>query len=120
MIYNVQHTPTLEVSLRKKMFGVSVHKARMNNGISLRKFASKINISPSYLSRIERDSVPPPEIDKIESIAKNLDIDSDDLIATAKKIPRDIISIIHSNPRKFFEAIRRFKNEPEFPREAPK
>ena len=51
--------------------------------IGLREMAKKIGVSPTYLSKIERDEFPPPAEDKVRAIAKIIECDVDDLLARA-------------------------------------
>jgi transcriptional regulator with XRE-family HTH domain len=63
--------------------GAYVRSERLKRRISLRQLAKRIGISPTYLSHIEIDHVPPPAPDKLERIATELDLDFDDLLRRA-------------------------------------
>ena len=55
----------------EKTFGQKIREYRITNtSLSLRKVAEKVDISPTYLSRIENDKEPPPSEDIIIRIAK--------------------------------------------------
>ena len=45
--------------MHPKTFGTTIRDLREAQQISLRKFADKVGISPTYLSKIERDEFPP-------------------------------------------------------------
>ena len=47
--------------------------------IGLREMAKMIGVSPTYLSKVERDEFPPPAEDKVKAIAKIIGCDADDL-----------------------------------------
>jgi transcriptional regulator with XRE-family HTH domain len=67
-------------------FGWTVKTQRRSQGLTLREFAKKVLLSPSYLSLMERDIQPPPSEDAIVRIAKVLRINTDYMLALAGKI----------------------------------
>ena len=95
-------------------FGSHLRKAREAKGLSLRKFAKKFEGKPTaaYLSRVERDEVPPPSEEVILALAKELGEDPDVLMVMAGRIPAGLIEIIQENPFEFAELIRLFKGVP--------
>ena len=98
---------------KKRSVGKVIQKERIDKGVSLRKLASVAGVSPSYLSKIENNVMPPPSADKIGAIAKVLDLNADKLISLSNKIPSDVVSIIRRKPIECFNLLRRSKNEPE-------
>ena len=56
------------VSGREK-FGAFVRRKREAKEIGLREMAKMIGVSPTYLSKVERDEFPPPAEDKVKKIA---------------------------------------------------
>ena len=53
-------------------FGGTVRRLREARKIGLRKFAQRVGMSPTYLSKVERDEFNPPSEEKIKAIAKAL------------------------------------------------
>jgi len=88
-------------------FGKEVRQEREKNGISLRKMASLVEMSPSYLSKLERGLVAPPSEKFIESMSSILNIDRDRLMAFAGKVSSDIIGKIIENP----DIAKKIRNE---------
>jgi len=78
----------------KQTFGEMVRSLRGERGISLRTFADKVNISPAYLSRLERDIFPPPAREKVEKIVKMLDCDCGKLMELAGYAARDCTELL--------------------------
>lgn len=78
-------------------FGETVREARINAKISLRKLAGWLEITPTYLSKIERNEMRPPAEDVINRIAHYLKYNSDDLMCLAGKIPSDILDLLYGN-----------------------
>ena len=58
-------------------FGDTLREARMREKITLRKFAEMVGVSPTYISKVERDDHSTPSIERIEKIAKILKLDID-------------------------------------------
>jgi transcriptional regulator with XRE-family HTH domain len=53
-------------------FGDFLQKKRMEHGMTLRKMAEQLGITAPYLTDIEKDRRNPPEMDKLELIARTL------------------------------------------------
>lgn len=60
-------------------FGDFIAEKRKEKGISLRKMADLLDISPAYWSDIEKGRRNPPNINKIEEIAKLLGLTDDEI-----------------------------------------
>jgi len=80
---------------------------------SVRKVAYKIGVEPAFLSKVERDIVPPPSEAKIIALADLLGADRDVLLALAGKVSSDVLDAIRSRPVLFAELVRRLKEEPD-------
>ena len=84
-----------------------------DRAFSVRKVAGRIGVEPSYLSKIERDQVPPPSEATIRSLAKELEEDADLLLAMAGKVSTDLQIIILRRPQLFAELLRRLRDIPD-------
>ncbi len=80
---------------------------------SLRQVAERIEVEPSYLSKVERDTVPPPSEATIVRLARDLGEDQDILLALAGKVSNDLQAIIRKRPRLFAKVIRELKDSPD-------
>jgi transcriptional regulator with XRE-family HTH domain len=87
-------------------FGLRIRRLREERGIGLRRFATKIKVSPTYLSKIERGELPPPAEDKVIAIASELDQDPDILLAMADRVASDVCGVILRYPRELPTIIR--------------
>jgi len=100
-------------------FGTFVRKQRETlnrkaHGLfSVRKVAAILDIQPSYISKIERCEVPPPSEGTIVRLAQVLQVDPDELLAMAGKIPRDLREIITRRPRLFADLLRQLRDQPD-------
>ena len=83
------------------------------NRFSLRQLAGRLDIEPSYLSRIERGLEPRPSIGLTRALAAELELDADVLLAMAGRVSDDLVAIIRKRPKLFAELIRELKNAPD-------
>jgi transcriptional regulator with XRE-family HTH domain len=98
--------------------GAYIRQAReklreQDRSYSLRQVAQRVNVEPAYLSKIERDLVPPPGEDTIRRLAIDLGEDPDVMLAMAGKVSSDLQEIIRSRPELFAELLRQLKEQPE-------
>src|SRR5438046_3436608 len=96
------------VSEREK-FGAFIRREREGKEIGLREMAKLIGVSPTYLSKGDRDEFPPPAEDKVKAIAKIIDCDADDLMARAGRVSTDISDIIKRHPVELAALLRTTK-----------
>ena len=87
-------------------FGALVRRKRQAKEIGLRQMAKMIGVSPTYLSKIERDEFLPPAEDKVKAIAKIIDCDADVLLALAGRVASDLSDIIKKQPRELASFLR--------------
>ncbi|MEI8275345.1 MAG: helix-turn-helix transcriptional regulator [Hyphomicrobiales bacterium] len=96
------------VSGREK-FGAFIRREREAKEFGLREMAKMIGVSPTYLSKVERDEFPPPVEDKVKAIAKIIGCDTDDLLARAGRVSTDISEIIKRHPIELAALLRTTK-----------
>jgi transcriptional regulator with XRE-family HTH domain len=98
------------VSGREK-FGAFIRRKRgaMEPKVGLREMAKMIGVSPTYLSKVERDEFSPPAEDKVRKIAKIIECDADDLLARADRVSSDISDIIKRHPVELAALLRTTK-----------
>ena len=99
-------------------FGAHIRELREklledNKEFSVRKVAIRIGVEPAFLSKVERDIVPPPSEAKIIALADLLGADRDVLLAMAGKVSSDVLEVIRNRPVLFAELVRRLKEEPD-------
>jgi transcriptional regulator with XRE-family HTH domain len=90
-------------------FGALVRREREGKEIGLREMAKMIGVSPTYLSKIERDEFPPPAEDRVRAIAQVIGCDADDLLARAGRVSSDITDIIKRHPVELAALLRTTK-----------
>lgn len=64
-------------------YGARQRDLRVAKGLTLRKFAEALGVSPTYVSGIENGTLPPPTPDRLTKIAELLETSLDDLIGLA-------------------------------------
>ena len=87
-------------------FGARVRALREERKIGLRKFAAIVGMSPTYLSKVERDEFKPPTEEKVRAIALALSQDPDELLALAGRVSSDLTKIIQVKPREMASFLR--------------
>jgi len=93
----------------REKFGAFVRRQREAKEIGLREMAKMIGVSPTYLSKVERDEFPPPAEDKVKAIAKIIEWDTDELLARAGRVSSDIFDIIKRRPVELAALLRTAK-----------
>lgn len=79
-------------------FGSILKKLRLDNSIGLRELAKMIGKSPSYLSEIESNRVPPPSVAMIVDIAEALGGHRNELLSAASKIDPQLTDYVAHQP----------------------
>ncbi len=93
----------------KRVRALREKRLKEDRAYSLRRFAARVGMSPTYLSKVERGDLPPPGEEKIKTIAKELGQDPDELLALAGKVASDIPAIIRQKPAQMARLIRRMR-----------
>ncbi len=81
-----------------KSFGETIRALRVAQDLGLREAASKVGISPAYLSRIERGKESPPRPEVIKELARILAADPDVLFRLASSTDPEVADFLHSQP----------------------
>jgi len=81
-----------------KTFGQLLREKRISKGFSLRKFATLVGISPTYLSQVEQDNVDPPTADRVKKMAELLGENVDEWTSLAGRLTEDLPEIIREAP----------------------
>jgi transcriptional regulator with XRE-family HTH domain len=93
----------------REKFGAFIRREREAKEIGLREMAKMIGVSPTYLSKVERDEFAPPAEDKVKAIAKIIECDVDDLLARAGRVSSDLSDIIKRRPVELAALLRTTK-----------
>jgi transcriptional regulator with XRE-family HTH domain len=91
---------------KRPTFGQVLREARLDRGITLRKFAGMVGISPTYLSQVEQDNIDPPTADRVHKMASLLGANADEWTALAGRVPEDLPGIIQKEPAAMLELLR--------------
>ncbi|MFQ3591749.1 MAG: helix-turn-helix transcriptional regulator [Gemmataceae bacterium] len=94
------------MSKKQQTFGQVLREARLAKGITLRKFAEMVGISPTYLSQVEQDNVDPPTAERVHTMATLLGANADEWTALAGRVPEDLPGIIQKQPTAIPELLR--------------
>jgi ribosome-binding protein aMBF1 (putative translation factor) len=105
----VHKQETGEAGMSGEKFGEFVRRERGAKDIGLREMAKMIGVSPTYLSKVERDEFPPPAEDKVRKIAAIIGCDADELLARADRVSSDLSEIIKRRPVQMAALLRTTK-----------
>lgn len=79
-------------------FGTFIREKRLEKNIPVRAFCDATGLSQTFICRLEKNDVLPPSEEKIKKMAEILEIDSEELIFKAHKVPKDIKQLILDRP----------------------
>lgn len=96
--------------MKQGTYGSATRARREELEIGLRAFAKKLGVSPTYVSRVERDELPPPAESRVKATAALLDLDPDELLALAGKVSSDLAEIIRERPTAMASILRKVRN----------
>lgn len=91
---------------KAKPFGQVLRERRTEKGFTLRRFADLMDISPTYLSQVEQGNVDPPTAERVKKMAEALDVNPDEWIALADRVPDDLPGIIKKQPTAMPDLLR--------------
>ena len=94
----------------RNRFGAHLRKLRVGRGVGLRKLATTVGISATYLSKVERGEMPPPAERQVVALADILGQDRDVFLGVAGRIPSDLPPIIKKHPREYAALVRALRN----------
>ncbi len=90
-------------------FGQRIRQLRMTQQITLREFARRLDVSPTYISQIEQGNFKPPAEHVVVEMARILRLDADELLALAGRVADDLAPIIRDKPRALAAFLRSAK-----------
>lgn len=101
------------MSAPKKNLGSVLRARRVEKGFSLRKFAEKVGVSPTYLSLVETGQAPyQPTVDRIKKMAELLGADADEWIQLAGRVSDELEEMNRDNPQMMQALLRIARNLP--------
>lgn len=101
----------------KQKFSEIIRNARKEKGYSQRELAKILGLDFTYLSKLENDRADyAPKEDVIRALAKNLDLDEEELIFLAGRIPQQEEDLLKQHYKTMPTLFRRMRENPEFAR----
>lgn len=88
-------------------------QAEKGGEYSLRKVASRLGITPGYLSKLERDDVSLPTEDMILALAADFAVDANVMLAMAGRVSSELQAIIRQRPQLFAEMLAACRDMPD-------
>jgi transcriptional regulator, XRE family len=100
----------------EQTFGRLIRQARKDKAYSQRELAGMLSVDFTYLSKLENDRadyVPKEEV--IRSLARNLDINEEELIFLAGRLPQHTGgTLLKQNPKEMQALFRRMQENPDW------
>lgn len=98
-------------------FGQVIRKARKEKGYSQRELAKIVGLDFTYLSKLEnaRSDYPPKEA-VIRNLAKELELDAEELIFLAGRVPEQDENFLKQNYKAMPALFRRLQSDPDYTR----
>ena len=90
---------------KNETHGAFIRREREAKGLKLREMARQIDVSATFLSKVETENWKPGE-DNLRKIANILDCNADELLALAGKVSSDLTDIIRRRPRLMAHLLR--------------
>lgn len=98
-----------------QQFGQLIRQARKNKGYSQRELAKLLGLDFTYLSKLENNRADyPPKEEVIRAIALNLELDAEQLIFLAGRIPHQDESLLREHYENMPTLFRRMRENPKF------
>lgn len=96
-------------------FGKLIRQARKAKGYSQRELAALLLVDFTYLSKLENDRAEyAPKEEVIRSLARHLDLNEEELIFLAGRIPQRDEDLLKENYKDMPVLFRRMRENPEF------
>ncbi len=90
----------------KKIRELREAKKKDNPAFSLRRFSQAVELSPTFLSKLENGDMNPPKAEKVKKMAELLGVNADELLNLAGKVSPDLPEIIRENPMATADLLR--------------
>jgi transcriptional regulator with XRE-family HTH domain len=78
-------------------FGDLLRQLRLKSGVGIKRLAPELDVSYSYLSKLENKEVGPSE-ELVERVAHYFHYDRDRLLLAAGKVPAEVLRILQEHP----------------------
>lgn len=96
-------------------FGTVIRQARKDKGYSQRQLAKLLKVDFTYLSKLENDRADyAPKEDVIRSLARELDLDEEESIVLAGRLPQQYEAFLKQNYKEVPALFRRLQENPDF------
>lgn len=96
-------------------FGQLLRQARKGKGYSQRELAKRLGLDFTYLSKLENNRADyPPKEDIIRALARHLNLDEEELIFLAGRIPQGEEDLLKQHYKTMPALFRRMRESPEF------
>jgi len=78
-------------------FSAVITRCRSDRGLGIRTLSKMIGVSPTHLRRLEANQSNPSE-ELVKKLSQVLNVDFDELMIAANRVPSDIVEYLLRNP----------------------
>ena len=78
--------------------GQELKRLRIARNLRQRDIATRVCVSPGFLSQLENDLCAPPSEETLAKLAQALGTETDHLLGLAGRVPQDVERLLKSNP----------------------
>ena len=87
--------------------GQRIKRERVDKGLTQRQLADLIGVGVPHVSKIEADRENPSD-ELIGRLAEVFDLDADELLLVARRLPEDVLERLATDPTRALEFLRRW------------
>jgi len=81
-------------------------KKRTDPTFSLRQFAQALNMSATFISKVETGEFNPPSAENIKKMAELLEVDPYELLQLAEKADPELVEMVKAQPKEMADFLR--------------
>ena len=113
--YDISTYSSVKIFNMKDDFGKLIRQARKDRKFSQRELAKLLKIDFTYLSKLENNRADyAPKEDVIRGLAKHLELNEEELIFLAGRIPQQEEDLLKEHYKEMPALFRRMRENPEF------
>jgi transcriptional regulator with XRE-family HTH domain len=95
---------------KSEQIGDRIRRERLRLEMTQRQLAAAVSVGVPHISKVEANRENPSD-ELLERLAKVFDIDAEELLISARKLPPDIVEDFASDPAKALAFLRTWKKQ---------
>ena len=103
---NCQHNQAMNA---RETIGQRIRRERLSRNMTQRQLADRVMVGIPHISKVEAGRESPSD-DLLRRIAQEFDIDGDELLLVARRVPQELLDSFAIDPREAIEHLRQWRN----------